>query len=75
MSAHITINASIVTWARRRVRRGLGQGAITMGTPKLAKTMEKMMSFAKVFYPPRGGATGAEPPHTPARMGNRNAMA
>jgi hypothetical protein len=53
----------------------LGQEAITMGTPKLAKTMEKMMSLAMIFYRFRGDAIGAGPLHTPARIGNRNAMA
>jgi hypothetical protein len=72
MSAHTTINKTMLAWVRRSARRGWVDEAIVSGTPKLARTIEKMMSLANGFYRLARAAGAGQ---TPARMGSRIASA
>jgi hypothetical protein len=60
---------------RRRAASGLAAMEYRIGTPKLARTIERMMSFAKACSAFQGLAEGraAIVPHTPVNRGMRSA--
>ncbi len=66
---------TMIACTRRRARRGFRDVESHTGTPKLMKTMDKMMSFATGSRNYRArAALGVDALQTPARSGKRSAM-
>jgi hypothetical protein len=74
--AQTRVKRSTIVCVRRTARIGRGDVDSHIGTPKLTKTIDRIMSFATGIRGYRRGADAAfGASHRPAARGRRNAMA